>query len=278
MISRFPFLGFGLGLRPAHYADFLSSPQPVDWLEIISENFMLDGGLPLYHLEKMKEKYRIVPHGVSLSIGSSDPLDFDYLTRLKKLIQFVDAPWFSDHICWTKIHGKHLHNLMPLPYTEETIDFVSEKIRIVQDFIEKPFIFENVSSYVEFKQSQMTEWEFVSRVADAADCGILLDINNVFVSSFNHDFDAMTYISHMPAQRVAQFHIAGHLDKGTYLLDTHDHAIRDEVWELYTAASALFPHTSVLLERDDEIPALPDLLDELGVARRKHARVEHVGS
>jgi len=275
MSSRFPFLGFGVGLRAAHFDDFLTSSPAVDWLEIISENFMIEGGRPLHYLEQLKEKYPIVCHGVSLSIGSIDPLDFDYLKRLKQLLDYVESPWFSDHICWTKIHGKQLHNLMPLPYTDETVAFVSEKIRIVQDVIERPFIFENVSSYVEFKQSTMTEWDFVAQVCEKADCGMLLDINNVFVSGFNHDFDPMTYIRHIPKNRVAQFHIAGHLDKGEYLLDTHDHTIRDEVWDLYKKTTQLFPQTSVLLERDDDIPPLPELVNELTTARTLHHTVAH---
>lgn len=270
--TSFPFLGFGLGLRSAHFHDFSTSSPPVDWLEIISENFMTDGGRPLHFLDRIKDRYPIVCHGVSLSIGSIDPIDFDYLTRLKKLLDYVNAPWFSDHICWTKIHGKQLHNLMPLPYTDETIAYVSAKIKIVQDFIERPFIFENVSSYVEFQQSTMPEWEFVAQVCEKADCGMLLDINNVFVSGFNHEFDPMTYIQHMPKKRVAQFHVAGHTDKGRYLLDTHDHNIRDEVWILYKKASELFPNASVLLERDDDIPALSILLDELNIARKYHYR------
>lgn len=274
--QSFPFLGYGLGLRPAHFTDFLNTKQPVDWLEIISENFMTDGGRPLHVLEAIKDKYRIVCHGVSLSIGSIDPLDFSYLKRLKTLLDFVDAPWFSDHICWTKIHGHQLHNLMPLPYTPETIHYVSEKIKIVQDVIQRPFIFENVSSYVEFQDSTMPEWDFVTAVCEQANCGVLLDINNIFVSGFNHQFDPMTYIQAIPEKRVAQFHLAGHSDKGAYLLDTHDHPICEGVWDLYTQASQLFPHASVLIERDDNIPALPELLDELNVARTRHAKNNHV--
>ncbi len=268
-----PYLGFGLGLRTTHYRDFLNSkPENVDWLEIISETFLLDGGRPLHYLEQFKEKYRLVPHGVSLSIGSVDPLDWNYLERLKKLIQKINAPWFSDHICWTKVHGKNMHNLMPLPYTDEVVNFIADKIRAVQDFMGIPFIFENVSSYIEFSSSQMPEWEFVAKLAEKADCGILLDVNNVFVSSFNHSFDPMTYMKHMPADRVLQYHIAGHKDKGDYILDTHDHDIRDEVWDLYTKTAPLFQDVSLLLERDDHIPPLKDLLKELDYARKIHAK------
>ncbi|RAP33568.1 hypothetical protein DID80_07975 [Candidatus Marinamargulisbacteria bacterium SCGC AAA071-K20] len=273
MTKRFdiPNLGFGLGLRPIHFQDFIDNKPKVDWLEIISENFMIDGGRSLHHLDYFIDHYPIIPHGVSLSIGSVDPLDFNYLKKLKALIDKIDPPWFSDHICWTKIHGKNLHNLMPLPYTTDTINYVSEKIKIVQDYMERPFIFENVSSYVEFSGSQMPEWDFVSHVSEKADCGILLDINNIFVSGFNHDFDPKTYINNVPKDRVLQFHIAGHKDKGTYILDSHDHEIRDEVWDLYSWAAPQFGEVSVLLERDDDIPPLPDLLDELIKAKQTYA-------
>lgn len=259
-----------MGLRSTHYQEIMAQNPLIDWFEIIAETFMLDGGKAQYYLDYFNERYRIVPHGVSLSIGSVDPLDPHYLKRLKKLLDKVNAPWFSDHICWTKVHGKNLHNLMPLPYTEETVKFVSQKIRQVQDYMQRPFIFENVSSYVEFQESQMSEWEFVTAVSEQANCGILLDINNVFVSAFNHHFDAMEYINHIPVERVYQFHIAGHKDKGTYLLDTHDADLRDEVWDLFSSACQRFPDASVLLERDDHIPPLTDMMIELNHARALH--------
>ena len=262
-----PNLGVGVGLRTQHYDDLLTSDPAVDFLEIISENFMLDGGRALSYLDQFIERYPMVMHGVSLSIGSTDPLDSNYLKRLKVLVEKVNPPWFSDHICWTKVHGQNLHNLMPLPYTTATVNYVSDRIKQVQDIIGKPFIFENVSSYVEFTQSEMEEWEFVAAVAEKADCGILLDVNNIFVSAMNHDFDPLTYIKAIPADRVLQFHIAGHLDKGSYILDTHDHEIRDEVWDLYKHTIALIPNVSTLIERDDHIPPLNDVLKELEYAR-----------
>lgn len=270
MNKRFdvPYLGFGLGLRTCHFQDFIETKPKVDWLEIISENFLIDGGQALHHLDFFIEHYPIIAHGVSLSIGSVDPLDMIYLKKLRTLLDKINAPWFSDHICWTKIHGRNLHNLMPLPYTESTINFVSEKIKQVQDYIQRPFIFENVSSYVEFKQSTMPEWEFVRKVSEKADCGILLDINNIYVSGFNHNFDPKQYINNIPKERVLQFHIAGHKDKGNYILDTHDNEIRDEVWDLYRYAKSQFGEVSVLLERDDNIPELNTLLDELNQAKK----------
>jgi len=232
---------------------------------------MIEGGRPLKVLEELMGRYTIIPHGVSLSIGSIDPLDDTYLTRLKKLLDKINPPWFSDHICWTKVHGQNLHNLMPLPYTQRTIDFVSEKIRQLQDRMGRLFIFENVSSYVEFQQSQMPEWEFVAKVAEQADCGILLDVNNIFVSSFNHDFDPLDYINAIPADRVIQYHVAGHKDKGSFIIDTHDNTIRDEVWELYTTCTQRFSGVSTLLERDDNIPNIDELVNELDIARKIHS-------
>ncbi|MDA1353820.1 MAG: DUF692 domain-containing protein [bacterium] len=266
-------LGHGIGLRAPHYQDLLQESHPIDFLEIISEGFMLDGGKPITVLEALLEKYPMVMHGVSLSIGSADPLDKNYLKRLKTLANKVRPPWFSDHICWTKVHGRNLHNLMPLPYTQSTIDYVSERIKIVQDYMEIPFIFENVSSYVEFDASQMEEWEFVARVAEQADCGILLDVNNIFVSGFNHEFDPMTYINAIPHDRVLQYHVAGHLDKGSFILDTHDHDIRSEVWDLYEKTIPLFSGVSTLIERDDNLPPLQDVLKELNIARKINQRL-----
>ena len=267
--SNIPFLGFGLGLRTEHYDDLLSNPpKEVEWLEIISENFMLDGGRPIEMLDAFLERFAIIPHGVSLSIGSTDPLNESYLKKLKTFIKKVDPPWFSDHICWTSVHGQNLHNLMPLPYTDATVNYIAERIKVVQDYIEKPFIFENLSTYVEFNQSHMTEWEFISQVSEKADCGILLDVNNIYVSSVNHEFDPLDYIKGVPKDRVVQYHIAGHKDKGTFIIDTHDHTIRDEVWDLFKQTVPLFDNTSVLIERDSNIPPLADLIEELEIARK----------
>lgn len=275
MQKRFsvPYLGFGIGLRSPHYQDLLHTDPPVDFLEIISETFMLPGGHSLYMLDQFREKYRIVPHGVSLSVGASDPLDWDYLRRLKLLVKRINAPWFSDHLCWSQEGGAHMHNLLPLMYTDEVASFVAEKIRIVQDFMEIPFLIENVSSYVEFQASQMQEWEFIANVAEAADCGFLLDINNVYVSARNHGFDPMTYLRYLPPERVIQYHIAGHDDRGDYILDTHDHPVREDVWSLYRCAVSLFGDVSLMLERDDNIPPLSELIEELAHARRVHLEV-----
>ncbi len=270
-----PYLGFGIGLRPPHFQDLLDSQPQVDWLEIISENFLLDGGRSLYYLDQFRERYHLVPHGVSLSIGSSDPLDEDYLTRLKRLVDKLDPPWFSDHLCWSNYGGKHMHNLMPLPYTRDVVEYVAERIKVVQSFIGRPFLLENVSSYVEFHQSEMTEWEFLTEITEAADCGILLDINNVYVSAKNHHYDPITYLNSVPKERVVQYHIAGHDDKGTYILDTHDHEIRDEVWDLYRQTIPLFGDVSLMLERDDHIPPLPELLAEVAYARKIHTDVTY---
>jgi uncharacterized protein (UPF0276 family) len=264
---KVPYLGFGAGLRPVHFSDFLETKPQVDWLEVISENFMVDGGRPFYFLDQIRELYSMVPHGVSLSIGSADPLDWDYLNRLKALVKRLDPPWFSDHLCWTGVHGKNLHNLMPLPYTSEVADYIGERARIIQEFMEIPFLLENVSSYMEFKESTMTEWDFLTRIVEKADCGILLDINNVYVSSFNHQFDPMTFLKGIPADRVIQYHIAGHNDKGHYILDTHDHEVRDEVWALYQQAAPMFGDVSLMLERDDDIPPLEEMLKELDYAK-----------
>jgi len=271
-----PYLGFGIGLRPPHYHDLLETSPQVDWLELISENFMLEGGRSLAMLDQFKERYRLIPHGVSLSIGASDPLDWDYLRRLKKLLQSINAPWFSDHLCWSQMGGAHMHNLLPLVYTEDVAAFVADKIRVVQDFMERPFLVENVSSYVEFKDSKMTEWEFLVQVVERADCGILLDINNVYVSARNHEFDPVTYLTHIPPERVIQYHIAGHDDRGIYILDSHDHPVRDDVWALYAKAIPMFGEVSLMLERDEDIPPLPELLAELDDARSIHAQVTHI--
>ncbi len=268
-----PYLGFGIGLRPKHFKDFLDHSPAIDWLEIISENFMFDGSRALYFLDQIRERYRVVPHGVSLSIGSSDDLDWDYLERLKNLVARVNPPWFSDHLCWSQHKGAHMHNLLPLPYTPKVADYVAGRIRMVQDFIGKPFIIENVSSYVEFTGSTMPEWEFLTRVAEKADCGILLDVNNVFVSASNHHFDAHTYFNAVPPERVIQYHVAGHRDKGTFLFDSHDQTIRDEVWSLYRDVIPRFGEVSLLIERDDHIPPLADLVDELNIARQIYENI-----
>ncbi len=266
-MSKGKYLGFGLGLRPKHYEFVLENKPKIDWFEVISENFLIPGGNPLYYLSKIREDYPIVLHGVSMSIGGSDPLDWDYLKQLKQLAERIDPPWMSDHLCWTGINGTNLHDLMPLPYTEESLKHVVERIKQVQDFLGRQFLMENVSSYVTYKESTMSEWDFLRRVAEEADCHILLDVNNIYVSSFNHGFDPMDYLNAIPIDRVQQFHIAGHTNKGTHIIDTHDHEIVDEVWDLYTNAVERFGHVSTMIERDDNIPDMPELIVELDRVR-----------
>jgi uncharacterized protein len=263
-----PYLGFGLGLRTEHYDAILSDKPPIDWLEIISENYMVDGGKPLHYLDRFRALYPMVMHGVSLSIGSGDPLDMDYLKRLKALAERVQPRWISDHLCWTGVAGKNLHDLMPLPYTEEAVRHVAERVRQVQDYLGRQILLENVSSYVTYTQSAMTEWEFLSAIAEAADCLILLDVNNIYVSSSNHGYDPRTYLRSVPAARVRQFHLAGHTYNGNIIVDTHDQPIIGGVWELYAEAVRHFGPVSTMIERDANIPPLPELLAELDQARR----------
>jgi len=260
-------LGFGLGLRTDHYQAILESKPRVDWFEALSENYLIPGGKPLYFLDRVRANYPVVLHGVSLSIGSSDPLDETYLQSLKQLAQRIEPAWISDHLCWTGVAGKNLHDLMPLPYTEEVIEHVAGRVRQVQDFLGRRILLENVSSYVEFRQSCMSEWEFLTEVCRRADCLILLDVNNIYVSAFNHGFDALDYLNGIPVDRVRQMHLAGHDHCGTHIIDTHDAAIVDPVWSLYKAALRRFGVVSTMIERDDHIPPLAELLLELDQAR-----------
>jgi hypothetical protein len=252
-----PNLGLGVGLRSTHYPHILRENPAVDWFEIISENYMDSGGRPRHVLEQIAERYRVVMHGVSLSIGSTDPLDFEYLRKLKALADAVRAHWVSDHVCWTGVAGRNAHDLLPVPYTEETLRHLTARVRTVQDFLERPLVLENPSSYVGFASSTMPEWEFVARLAEGADCGLLLDVNNVFVSSVNHDFDPAEYIRNVPHSRVVQFHLAGHSDCGTHRIDTHDDHVIDPVWELYRLAHRLTGGAATLLEWDAKIPEFP---------------------
>lgn len=268
-----PYPGFGLGLRPEHYADFLDARQPVDWLELISENYMVPGGKPLAMLDAIRADYPVALHGVSLSIGSSDPLDSDYLAQLKALHRRVEPLWVSDHLCWTGIAGRNSHDLLPLPYSEEALKQVVAHVRQVQDLLGERILLENVSSYLEFKDSVMPEWDFVRAVAEEADCLLLLDVNNIYVSSVNHGFDAQAYLRAMPADRVRQIHLAGHHDHGDYIVDTHDHPVCEAVWALYADACRAFGEVAAMIERDDHIPPLPELLAELDQARAIAARV-----
>jgi uncharacterized protein (UPF0276 family) len=263
-----PFLGFGLGLRRQHYAAIIEERPAVDWFEIISENYMVEGGKPLYYLDRIRADYPMVMHGVSLSIGSTDPLDMRYLADLRKLADRVQPAWISDHLCWTGVNGLNTHDLLPLPYTEEALGHVVQRIQQVQEFLGRRILIENPSSYVAFSDSPIPEWEFLAALAEQADCLILLDINNVYVSAFNHGFDALRYIDHIPTGRVFQFHLAGHLNRGDYIIDTHDHPVIDPVWDLYRHAVERFGAVSTMIERDDDIPPLPELVAELALARR----------
>jgi uncharacterized protein (UPF0276 family) len=262
-----PDLGVGVGLRVPHYAAIFEHWPKMDWFEIISENFMVPGGLPRTNLDRALSKYRLVQHGVSLSVGSVDPLDRNYLTRLKALTRTTSTPWVSDHLCWTGAHGTNLHDLLPLPYTEEAVRHVAERIRVVQDFLELPFAIENVSSYLTYTHSSMTEWEFLTAVAEEADCGILFDVNNIYVSAYNHGFDPMEYVRGLPHRRVMQYHLAGHTNFGKYILDTHSGHVIDEVWALYRKACELTGPVSTLIEWDDDIPAFEVLAAEAEKAR-----------
>jgi uncharacterized protein (UPF0276 family) len=262
-------LGFGVGLRRPHYVHILEQHPPMDWFEVVSENFMVEGGRPLEVLEGVRAHYPIVMHGVSLSIGSSDPLNRPYLETLRATARRFEPAWVSDHLCWTGVGGRNLHDLLPLPYTEETVSHVAERIRQVQEILERTILIENVSSYMAFRSSRLEEWEFLTAVAEEADCGILLDINNIFVSAFNHHFDPHRYIDAVPADRVLQFHLAGHSDHGSYLLDTHDHPIRPEVWALYEHAVRRFGRVPTLVEWDDNIPDFEVLAAAAAEARRR---------
>jgi len=268
-----PNLGFGLGLRTEHYETILADKPPLDWLEIITENYLIPGGKPLYYLERIREHYPMVMHGVSLSIGSSDPLDWDYLHQVKALAKKIEALWISDHLCWTGIQSKNTHDLLPLPYTHEAIDLIVDRIKQVQDFLGQRILIENVSSYITYTASALSEWDFIKTISERADCLLLLDINNIYVSSVNHEFDPMNYIRGIPKERVYQIHLAGHSNEGDYIIDTHDHAIVDPVWDLYAAALKEMGPVSTMIERDDNIPPLSTLLTELGRAKRIAATI-----
>ncbi|MVF23120.1 DUF692 domain-containing protein [Methylocaldum sp. BRCS4] len=263
-----PFLGFGLGLRKEHYEAILQGQPTVDWFEILTENYLVEGGKPLHYLERIRADYPIVMHGVSLSIGGTDPLNFDYLHQVKALADRIEPVWISDHLCWTGVDGLNLHDLLPLPYTEEALDHVVHRVGQVQEFLGRRILLENVSSYVSYADSEMSEWEFLAGVAETADCLILLDLNNIYVSARNHGFDPYDYLNHVPEKRVWQFHLAGHFDRGDLLIDTHDRTVIDEVWGLYEAAAVRFGTVSTMIERDDDIPPLEVLMKELNRARR----------
>ncbi|MEJ0008523.1 MAG: DUF692 domain-containing protein [Steroidobacteraceae bacterium] len=259
--------GFGLGLRPQHYTELIEGRPPLEWLEIISENYLGVGGKPLYFLDQIRELYPLVMHGVSLSIGSTAPLDFDYLAQLKSLARCVRPGWISDHLCWTGVEGVNLHDLMPLPYTAEALRHLTARIRAVQDFLEQRLVIENVSSYLTYRSSEMTEWEFIAALAEEADCELLLDVNNVYVSSINHGFSSRDFLDAMPKARVRQIHLAGHSHQGDLLIDTHDMPVTAAVWDLYRYAVQRLGPVPTMIERDGNIPPLAELVSELQRAR-----------
>ncbi len=268
-----PCLGLGLGLRSAHYT-YLEAHRPqVDWFEVIPENFMDSAGRARHVLEHVAAAYPVVAHGVSLSIGSADPLDFEYLARIKHFAEEVDAVWVSDHVCWTGVAGVNTHALIPIPFTEESLAHVVGRVRVVQEYLERPLVLENPSSYVDYTASTMSEWQFLTELAGEADCGLLLDVNNVYVSSVNHEFDPLEYLRALPHERVVQMHLAGHTDEGHYLADTHDRPVAEPVWDLYEEALELTGPVSTLLEWDDRLPPFPEVLAELCKAERRLAKV-----
>jgi len=251
--------GIGIGLRIPHYQHIFNKKPVVDWFEIISENFMVGGGRALANLDQILERYRVVQHGVSMYFGSAEPLNRDHLRRLKALIKRTRTPWLSDHLCWGSVDGTYSHDLLPMPYTFEAAEVTARKVREARDFLEVPIAVENVSSYAEFHMSEMTEWEFLNEVVEQADCGILLDVNNIYVSSRNHEFDPYEYLNDIPAERVAQIHIAGHSKFRKYILNTHDHPVIDPVWKMYEHAIRRIGPTATLLEWDDRIPSFDEV-------------------
>src|ERR1700681_860181 len=267
MLTR-PTLGFGLGLRVDHYETIFNERPAVDWFEALTENYLVPGGKPLHHLTRIREHYPMVMHGVSMSIGSAAPLDRTYLEQVKALAQRVEPAWISDHLCWTGVAGKNLHDLMPLPYTDEALKHVASRVRTVQDILGRRILLENVSSYVSFRDSRLSEWDFLRTVAEEADCLILLDVNNIYVSSINHEFDPHDYLAAIPIERVQQMHLAGHQNHGDYLIDTHDYPVPDPVWALYADAVRRFGAVSTMIERDANIPPLGELQAGLAPARR----------
>ncbi len=267
MDKHHPYLGFGLGLRTDHFQHILDHRPELDWFEILSENYMVDGGKPLYFLDAIREHYPVVMHGVSMSIGSTDPLNIEYLKQLKSLADTIQPKWISDHLCWTGVNSVNSHDLLPLPYNEEALNHVVERIKTVQDYLELPFLVENVSSYLTYINSEMKEWEFLNEVARLSGCKILLDVNNIYVSARNHDFKSEEYVDGIDKDFVWQFHLAGHTDYGDYVIDSHDHDVSDPVWELYRYALRRFGPISTMIERDDHIPPFPELYAELQIAK-----------
>lgn len=272
---RVPAAGFGLGLRPAHYEEIVATRPDVDWFEILTENYLVPGGRPIAWLDRIRAEYPVVMHGVSLSIGGTDPLDRAYLSQLAALASRVEPLWISDHLCWTGTDGRNLHDLLPLPFTEQALRHLVDRVAQVQDFLGRRILLENVSSYVNFRNCEITEWEFLAELSRRADCLLLLDVNNVYVSAFNHGFDARTYLDAMPIDRVQQIHLAGHSHCGDWIVDTHDAPVIDAVWDLYDYAIQRAGPVATMIERDDDIPPLCELVAELERARSIASSVLH---
>jgi uncharacterized protein len=271
--AKLPFLGYGLGLRPQHYEEILTTSPAIDWFEVISENYMVPGGKPLRMLDRIRERYPVVMHGVSLSIASTAPPNFEYLQGLRDLARRVEPKWISDHICWTGVHGKNLHDLLPIPYTKEALDHVVGRVQLVQEYLGRALVLENVSTYIQFNNSEMTEWDFITELSRRSGCWLLFDINNVYVSAYNHGYDPRTFLEGIPADRVVQFHMAGHDHMGTHIIDTHDHPVCEDVWDLYALALKRFGQVSTMIERDDNIPPLDELMVEVNRTREIAARI-----
>ena len=267
-----PFSGFGLGMRKPHYAAFLEGRVDVDFVEVISENFMVDGGQPRRILREVRERYPVALHGVSMSVGSAEPIDPDYLKRLRALVDEIEPLFVSDHLCWTGIGGFNSHDLLPLPYDEETLEVVAANVGRAQDALGRAMLIENPSSYIAFGHSTMTEWEFLDALCERSGCGLLLDVNNIFVSASNHGFDALAYLAGVPAHRVRQVHLAGHSKGEALLIDTHDQPVCASVWDLYAHLIGRLGPVATMIERDDAIPPLDELLDELAIARHLSAQ------
>jgi len=264
----YPDLGFGIGLRTVHFDHILSNNPAIDWFEVLSENYLDTGGRPLHVLDQVAERYPVVLHGVSLSVGSTDPVNFHYLGKLKALAKRIKAHWISDHLCWTGVTGLNTHDLLPMPYTDQALRHTIERVKIIQDFLERPIALENASTYLEFAASTWRESEFLAAIAEQADCGILLDVNNVYVSSFNHGFDPEEYIDRIPRDRVVQMHLAGHTNKGTHILDTHSDYVIETVWNLYRFAHRRLGGVATLLEWDANIPEFDVVHGEALKARK----------
>ncbi len=265
--QKMPFLGFGLGLRPEYYEEIIQTKPAVDWFEVVTENYLIPGGKPLMYLDKIREHYPVVMHGVAMSLGSTDPLDKEYLHALKALAQRIEPHWISDHLCWTGVEGMNMHDLLPIPYTYEAVAHIVSRIQQVQEFLGRPMLIENVSSYVTYKQSQMSEWDFILEIVRQSGCYVLLDVNNVYVSSVNHHFDPLEFIHAMPPQCVRQIHLAGHARQGDYIIDTHNAPVIPAVWDLYAATIKHLGAVTTMIERDDNFPPLNELLAEMNRAR-----------